>query len=253
LLRRRTGWDTWNSRRASEHEQEMILSLGPDTGKKRGYHHKDLHNALQDVALRFIAERNGPAFSLRELGAAIGVSHTAVYRHFADRAALLEALTERGFGELHRYQVVEMARAGSDPLERLQALDEAYVRFAQENPGAFWLMFGNRGEEFTRAKARPDINKEAHKELINAIVACQRAGIVIPGDPYRIAGYLIMAPHGFACYSTQDREMVGVSNEILSARMLAEIALIPLLANPPSPQDIASRYFPAPVSDKITE
>lgn len=230
------------------------MSLGSDTGKKSGYHHKDLHNALQDVALRFIAERNGPAFSLRELGAAIGVSHTAVYRHFADKAALLEALTEKGFAELHRYQTVELAKAGSDPLARLQSLDEAYIGFAQENPGAFWLMFGNRGEEFARAKARPDINREAHRELIDAIVACQNAGIVIAGDPLRIAGYLIMAPHGFACYSTQDREMVGVSNEILSARTLADIALIPVLTNPPSPHEIASRYFPSTaVADQTAE
>jgi len=222
-----------------------MMGLGPDSGKKSGYHHKDLRNALQHVALRFIAERNGPAFSLRELGVAIGVSHTAVYRHFANKAELLEALTEEGFSELHRYQTAELARAGSDPLMRLHALGDAYFRFAQENPGAFWLMFGNRGEEFDRAKARPDINQEAHQELIDAIVACQRADIIIPGDPYRIAGYLIMAPHGFACYSTQDREMVGVSNDILSASRLAEIAFIPVMTNPPSPGEIASRYFAA--------
>lgn len=228
------------------------MALGSDAGKKSGYHHKDLHNALQDVALRFIAERGGPAFSLRELGAALGVSHTAVYRHFADKAALFEALTERGFSELHRYQQVQLAAAGSDPLDRLQALDEAYIRFAQENPGAFWLMFGNRGEEPNRAKARPEINKDAHNSLIEAIVACQRANIIIPGDPYRIAGYLIMAPHGFACYSAQDREMVGVSNDILPARTLAEIALIPVMTNPPSPARIAALYFAAPEADSGT-
>jgi len=223
------------------------LALGSANGKKKSaYHHKDLHAALQDVALRFIAERNGPAFSLRELGAALGVSHTAVYRHFADKAALFEALTERGFGELHRYQEVQLAAAGSDPLERLHALDEAYIRFALENPGAFWLMFGNRGEEANRAKARPDINKDAYKSLIDAIVACQQANIIIPGDPHRIAGYLIMAPHGFACYSAKDREMVGVSDEILTARTLAEIALIPVMTNPPFPAEIASLYFASP-------
>ena len=220
-----------------------MMSPGSNSGKKSGYHHKDLRNALQDVALRFIAERNGPAFSLRELGVAIGVSHTAVYRHFADRAALLEALTEWGFSELHRYQTAELAKAGSDPLMRLHALGDAYIRFAQENQGAFWLMFGSRGEEFDHAKARPNINQEAHQALIDTIVACQRADIIIPGDPHMIAGYLIMAPHGFACYSNQDREMVGVSNEMMPASRLAEIALIPVMTNPPSPSEIASRYF----------
>jgi AcrR family transcriptional regulator len=131
-----------------------MMGLGPVSGKKSGYHHKDLRNALQHVALRFIAERNGPAFSLRELGVAIGVSHTAVYRHFASKAELLEALTEEGFSELHRYQTAELAKAGSDPLMRLHALGDAYFRFAQENPGAFWLMFGNRGKN--SIARRPD-------------------------------------------------------------------------------------------------
>ncbi|NMG38710.1 TetR family transcriptional regulator [Chelativorans sp. ZYF759] len=221
------------------------MSAGTDTGKKTGYHHHDLRNALQDEALRFISERNGPAFSLRELAEAVGVSHTAVYRHFANKAALLEALTERGFGVLHRYQQSEIAKAGSDPLERLHALDEAYIAFARENPGAFWLMFGNRGEETDRAKSRPNINKEALRELIDAIVLCQREEIIIPGDPFRIASYLIMAPHGLACYSAKDLEMVGVPGEVMTTRMLAEIALIPVMTNPPSPGEITSRYFSA--------
>lgn len=219
------------------------MSLVPEPRKKTGYHHLDLRNALQEEALRLISERHGPAFSLRELGEALGVSHTAVYRHFANKAALLEALTERGFGILHRYQQIEIEKAGADPLSRLYALDEAYIGFARENPGAFWLMFGNHGEETDRAKSRPHINKDALKVLIDAIELCQRENIIIPGDPYRIASYLIMAPHGLACFSAKDLEMIGVSTEVMTTRMLAEIALIPVMVDPPSPGEIGKRYF----------
>lgn len=222
-----------------------MLSTDAPARKKTGYHHPDLRNALQDEALRLISERNGPAFSLRELGEALGVSHTAVYRHFANKAALLEALTERGFAMLHRYQQIEIEKAGSAPLDRLGALDTAYIGFARENPGAFWLMFGNHGEETDRAKSRPGINKEPLKELIDAIEQCQRENIIIPGDPYRIASYLIMAPHGMACYSARDLEMIGVSEQDITVKMLAEIALIPVMVDPPSPREIGQRYFRA--------
>jgi AcrR family transcriptional regulator len=215
------------------------------SARKRGYHHNDLRNALQDVAVRLIAERGGPGFSLRELAAELGVSHTAVYRHFADKDALLEALTERGFAELHRYQQHELEKAGSDPLERLHALDEAYIRFARENTGAFWLMFGSRGDAASRAKAQPGINQDAYNTLIETIRECQRVGIIIEGDPHMIAGYLIMATHGYACYSAQDREMVGLSDDKLSARKLAEISLVPVLVDPPSPAEMQARYFKA--------
>jgi AcrR family transcriptional regulator len=214
--------------------------------RKGGYHHNDLRTALQDVAVRLIAERGGPDFSLRELGAEIGVSHTAVYRHFADKDALLDVLMERGFAELHRCQKRELEKAGTDPLERLYALDEAYIRFAREHTGAFWLMFGNRGDAASRAKARPGINQDAYRTLIDTICECQRAGIIVAGDPQTIAGYLIMATHGYACYSAQDREMVGLSEQLMSPRKLAEISLIPVLATPPSPHEVQSRYFAAP-------
>jgi len=224
---------------------EEVLGLSQKAGKKASYHHPDLRTALQDAALGFIAERHSPEFSLRELAAALGVSHPAVYRHFADKAALLEALAERGFGELRRYQDIEIARAGPGALERLYALNDAYIRFAEENPGSFWLMFGNRGEEVSRAKSRERINADALRTLIDAIERCQAEGCVVPGDPYRIAGYLVMAPHGYACYSSQDRAMIGIEDHMLTARTLGEISLIPVLTNPPSPREIAGRYFAA--------
>lgn len=213
--------------------------------KKTSYHHANLRGALQEAALGILAQRHSPDFSLRELASLLGVSHAAVYRHFADKAALLEALAEWGFGELRRYQEVEIARCGPGGLDRLFALDNAYLRFAEENPGAFWLMFGNRGEEVSRAKSRERINADALKTLIDAIERCQAEGDVVPGDPYRIAGYMVMAPHGYACYSNQDRAMIGFADHMLSPRMLAEIALIPVLTNPPTPQEIAARYFAA--------
>ena len=225
------------------------MGLSQKTGKRVGYHHRDLRNALQEAALELIAERHSPEFSLRELAAALGVSHPAVYRHFADKAALLEALAERGFDRLRRYQEVEIARAGADALERLYALDDAYIRFAEENPGAFWLMFGNRGDEVSRAKSRERINADALKTLTDAIERCQDEGLVIPGNPYRIATYLVMAPHGYACYSNQDRAMIGAAGGMLAHRTLAEISLIPLLTNPPSPREIAGRYFAAGPTD----
>lgn len=225
------------------------MGLSQKNGRKAGYHHPDLRNALQEVALGLIAERHSPEFSLRELAAALGVSHPAVYRHFADKAALLEALAERGFEELRRYQDFEIAMAGPGALDQLHALNDAYIRFADENPGSFWLMFGNRGEEVSRAKSRERINAGALETLIRSIERCQTEGYVIPGDPYRIAGYLVMAPHGYACYSSQDRAMIGIEDQMLTARTLAEINLIPVLTNPPSPREIALRFFAAGPTD----
>ncbi len=55
---------------------------------------------ILDAYIR-LADREGPeAVSLRRLGAELGVDATAVYRHFRDKAALLEAVADRLLSEL---------------------------------------------------------------------------------------------------------------------------------------------------------
>jgi len=61
------------------------------------YHHGDLRDALVHAALRE-AEQGGPeAISLKALAKKLGVSQPAPYRHFADREALLSAVTAEAF------------------------------------------------------------------------------------------------------------------------------------------------------------
>ena len=57
------------------------------------YHHGDLRDALVQAALKE-AEQGGPeAISIKALAKKLGVSQPAPYRHFADREALLAAVT----------------------------------------------------------------------------------------------------------------------------------------------------------------
>jgi AcrR family transcriptional regulator len=111
--------------------------------KKNAYHHEDLSRALVDAALVRIAADGPEALTLRDVARMIGVAHTAVYRHYEDKEALLAAVAEQGFVDL-RTQLVVASRAHAEPFERLRALAVAYVRFAQKNPAHFRVMFGPR-------------------------------------------------------------------------------------------------------------
>jgi AcrR family transcriptional regulator len=56
--------------------------------------------AILDAYIR-LADRDGPqAATLRRLGAELGVDATAVYRHFRDKDAILEAVADRLLNEL---------------------------------------------------------------------------------------------------------------------------------------------------------
>lgn len=220
--------------------------------EKAQYHHRNLRQALLDQALRMIAESGGVQFSLRELAKEVGITHAALYRHFADRSALLDALTAAGFARLSAYQKQELDKAAAGPLERLVALGLAYVQFAIENPGFFSLLFNARPDETAADSGRDSHSEEVLETLIGTIQACQKAGIVIPGDPRRLAGFLIMAPHGYAHYVAQGHKP-RVSQQLQPVfpdpETLARIDLIPLLVNPPAPDEIARLYFAARASD----
>jgi AcrR family transcriptional regulator len=53
---------------------------------------------IADTAMRLIGEQGGEALSVRKLGAALGASPTAIYRHFATMDDLLLELADRLIG-----------------------------------------------------------------------------------------------------------------------------------------------------------
>lgn len=107
---------------------------------KGAYHHGDLRAALIAAGLRLLAERAADDLSLRELARVVGVSATAVYRHFPDKAALMAALARAGLDQLAAAQHAAFDAAGGGE-DGFAATGRAYVRFALANPALFRLVF----------------------------------------------------------------------------------------------------------------
>jgi AcrR family transcriptional regulator len=110
---------------------------------KRGYHHGDLRSALMQAGLELLKTRSADEVSLREIARMVGVSATAVYRHFPDKAALLGALCDEGGRELGRLQLDAMEKSGGGRTG-FDAVGRAYVRFALDNPTLFRMMMTTR-------------------------------------------------------------------------------------------------------------
>lgn len=107
---------------------------------ERAYHHGDLRAALIETGLDMLGESAADELSLRELARRVGVSATAVYRHFPDKRALLTALAFEGYEALGRKQQAA-SRAAGGGVEGFVAAGVAYVDFATENPALFRLAF----------------------------------------------------------------------------------------------------------------
>jgi AcrR family transcriptional regulator len=111
------------------------------------YHHGNLRAALLDAGVQLAREGGPDAVVLREASRRAGVSHNAVYRHFADRDALLRAVCGRCMGALARLMERRMGEvdAGDDAAQatraRLRATGSAYLEFALSEPGWFRTAF----------------------------------------------------------------------------------------------------------------
>ncbi len=108
----------------------------------------DVRELLIDAGIELL--ERGDDVGLRAITRQAGVSHGAPRRHFPTHAALLAAMSKRGFADL---------AARLDTSTGIEQLARRYVTFAIERPAMFGLMFrhdllAGSGENL-RAVSRP--------------------------------------------------------------------------------------------------
>jgi AcrR family transcriptional regulator len=119
----------------------------------KAYHHGDLRAAAIQAGLTLLEDRAADDLGLREVARAVGVSATALYRHFPDKAALLRALAAEGLKRLAEAQRAAAEAAGGGKAG-FAATGRSYVGFALDNPALFRLIFSTMappGDPFGQA------------------------------------------------------------------------------------------------------
>lgn len=86
------------------------------------------------AAAQLFAERGSRSVGVDDVGAAVGVTGPAIYRHFASKDAMLAEMLVRISETLHDGGAAVVAAAGDDPADQLAALVAFQVDFALENP-----------------------------------------------------------------------------------------------------------------------
>jgi AcrR family transcriptional regulator len=116
------------------------MTNSADSDERKPYHHGSLRSALIEASIALAREGGPDRVILREAARAAGVSHSAAYRHFADREALLAEVASFARNELAAEMRRRVNRA-KDPRRRLRAVGTAYVDFALAEPGLFRTAF----------------------------------------------------------------------------------------------------------------
>src|SRR5437764_6905744 len=86
------------------------------------------------AAAQLFAERGSRAVGVDDIGAAVGVSGPAIYRHFTSKDAMLAEMLLRISERLLGDATARVAAAGADPREQLRAQVAFQVDFALDNP-----------------------------------------------------------------------------------------------------------------------
>lgn len=144
-----------------------------------------LRAAILDAAFAIYQQGGLPALTMRAVAAGVGLSAMALYRHYADKAALLRAMWEAVLVEA-RKEVLAAIAAPDTARGRLRTSTEASLRYWERHPDHFRLVFmteqtmaADRDASLTQAEAYRQV-VDLSAPLIEAFAA--EAG----GDPGRV-------------------------------------------------------------------
>lgn len=119
---------------------------------RESYHVGNLAPQLLQAAQDLLEEVGPNKLSLRAVSERVGVSSTAAYHHYANRAALIGHLAAKGFQELA--SALAQQRDDGKAVAVLRNASLIYFSFARRNPALYQLMFGS---EFPSGEMIPEL------------------------------------------------------------------------------------------------
>ena len=133
------------------------------------YHHGDLRAAALEMGMERLENQEQPDLGLRALARDLGVSATALYRHFPNKDALLDALALEGLNRLGAHQAAAAGAAGGGR-DGFCEMGITYVKWAVENPALLRLIYSRVGQVDLSADD-PSAMGEAFHQLRAGIAA----------------------------------------------------------------------------------
>jgi AcrR family transcriptional regulator len=163
---------------------------------RREQQKESLRRVILDAAGELFLEQGYEGFSMRRVAERIGYSATTIYRYYEDKDDLLLAVVNEGFSEFAR-QLTEAAENVSNPLKRLEALGQAYIRFGLDNPVYYQMMFMQRADlifESRKEQTKPMI--DSFGALQTSVRAAMDAGFLKRGDVETYSHVIWSVVHG---------------------------------------------------------
>lgn len=217
----------------------------PDISRRRNRRGEGsrLRDDIVQSATRILQQRGSEdAVTLRAVAREAGITAPSIYAHFPNPAAIIGAVVAETFEALTA--ALRASREGiDDPVQRLLAQCYGYLRFAEEHPGLYRVLF-SRARRIDQpvgvSPSSPDAAREtaaknaviveagtpAFDILVDAISGCIRAGRSASQDPFLDAVALWSALHGYIALRAAAPEFPWPDEpDIIEAMVVAQARL----------------------------
>jgi AcrR family transcriptional regulator len=154
----------------------------------------EVERQIVEAARDILAEGGMGGLSMRLVADRVGLSATALYNYFENKDGLVRRVIEDAFRQFGGYLADAAAPHPRGSLDRVQALGEAYIRFATEYTAYFRVLFSIQQDD---PRTLEDIPDEGGFGLLQEAVGdAIAAGKMQPVDPGLMALYCWCVAHG---------------------------------------------------------
>jgi len=150
---------------------------------------------IATAARRLLDKEGTEAVTLRRVAEGVGITPMAIYRHYRDRTALLNALADAGFADLAAQ--LTSKRFSGEIEGRLIKLGNIHLEHALQNPRLYELMFLKPREG---ARRYPQDFKAGRSPTFNPTVEVIQQGMEMghfrKGDAWEVVFEISALSHG---------------------------------------------------------
>jgi AcrR family transcriptional regulator len=183
----------------------------------------EVEGTILDASRDLLAQGGVEGLSMRLIADRVGISATAIYHYFSGKDELIHRVVERGFRQFGEYLRAAADAHPRGSLARVQALGEAYLRFAFENEASFRVLFNiQRSDPPRTLEDLPDGG--GYGLLRQAVVDAMEAGVMRRADPDLVVLFLWSLTHGLITISLacriqdcSEHQLNHDPNELLTA------------------------------------
>lgn len=165
----------------------------------------ETREAILHAAHRLYLEEGLAGLSMRKVAREVGISATAIYRHFEDKEAMLFHVVAEGSHLFLEY--LSRGLKGRSPEERLRLTGEGYLQFALEHASYYRIMFMAPKEHVGLVR----LNERAAESfaptftfLVDRVRECIEAKALAPGNAEEVSAMIWANCHGLCALRLTD-------------------------------------------------